>query len=173
MRLLLALTIVTALTACDQVDKIVERTLYKGTHIGLDKCVQRAQTTLVSGDVVRRACVQLHEHDVLAEINGRAGYEQTIGSAGKFVFKGSVVNDSSQYVVTAFSLELHHDDMDTAQWDSKTFRDLWIEPGRSFSILIDNDELSFQPKEDRIKEGDKFLYNWTVSKVRGITISVD
>jgi hypothetical protein len=161
-----------ALSGCDEIEEQVEAWRYKGTHVGVQKCIDRKKTETTALATIRATCAAAHEKTVPVSLAGRASYSWNFGDQS-WSFKGHVKNTSPNYIVTAFTIDVTHDDMREGQQDAKSFSGLWIEPDKSYSFAIEGQELTFQPKLGRLRDGDKFFYDWHPSEPRGIEITAD
>ena len=161
-RLIAALLAALAVSGCDQLDKIVDRILYEGTHIGVQRCIERNKTEMISEKIIMDLCIKEHEIQIYAETDGRAGYRKNFALSDElYYFSGILENTSDKYVITSFKVTVVHEDMEEGESDEKVFGGHWIEPKQSVEFKIGEDELSFQPKKNRIYDGDKSLFNWT------------
>lgn len=161
-----------AVVGCDEVGDAIDDWRYKGTHLGVQKCIDRNKVDVVSIVTIRTNCVKKHEKAVSVFLDGQASYSAYFG-AGRLYFSGHVTNKTSQYIVTSFSIEVTHDDMEPGKKDVMFFDKLWLEPGVRYDFSIPATDLTFQPDINRLNDGDEFYYSWTPRSPMGVEINVD
>ena len=107
------------------------------------------------------------------EVNlvGEAGYDKRFGS---MAFVGNFENKSVDKIVTKFVIKLSHEDGINDKGDRiiEYFEqdNLWIIPGKKHNIAFI--KLKFVPKESRLMEDGKLLYNWSIEKIYGVGIKL-
>jgi hypothetical protein len=177
---------------------------FKGTSVGVTKCVERNKQEGVPHSLIKRRCVNENqkklENDV---VTGSSGYSlistsrfisKFIGSwkqedytkycvnkkvssgewilelenygckkhtwTGKSRFSGEVKNKTDDKIITQFEIHINHEDNPDTE---KLLFDVWILPNKSSKFK--ETDLVFQPKPDRVGEGD---YTWSIQEVKGV-----
>ena len=158
------------LPGCDFVESQIESYLYRGTHIGVQKCIDRNGTASIEMKSLRNACARKHQKEVKANFGGKAGFKKAYD--GGYNFSGHVINRNPNAIVTSYRVFLKHKDMAENKNVSKFFQDVWIEPNKSHEFTIKKSELDFQPAKDRLESGDD-VFQWSSNFEQGVTIKTD
>ena len=159
-----------SLSACDEVQQKIENIFYKGTHVGVQKCIERNSVDVVSERTIKLSCARNHQKPVWIDLNGRSGYRQ-ISYSDEYSFGGYVENKSIDVIVTSFDVFIHHRDMPENASDSKRFENMWIEPGRTYHFELDKSDLKYQPSKEHL--GDDDYYSWYTSNEMGVEIQTE
>lgn len=138
------------LYGCDYVAKKGKALVQSGTVAAVEQCIATSASEMVNEHVTRRLCIRKNEQPFNAEYNchNRYGVQQRTAAEfecyasfaqeyGKLVFDGSVDNDSSDLILTRYSVEILSDNEQFAK-DATEYRDKWIQPGEygSFSFTF-------------------------------------
>jgi hypothetical protein len=181
MRGFLASLLVVPLTACDRleeaVDKFVEEQFYEGTVKGVEMCVSRNRSDIVSAEVVRRNCALKHEGvGLLSSAGGTASFQRHQDRV--YGFTGNLINESSTEIITRFRITAKVvRPPGPAESSSQEFSGRWIEPGQSSYFAFDEIPEDWKTSEVLVSclksgGGDDCWY-WVVDEVRAIRISAD
>ncbi len=165
MRHFLAVVVAASVAGCNNL--ITEHTVK-----AVQKCIDANKTDLISSEIIRAACISKHQTVITAETEGRAGYKYSFETMS---FSGTIRNKSQNKVITSISVNIRHKDMPSGASENKRFDDIWIPPNEEFYLMIYQNDLKFQPSKDKIGKGadGNFEYDWSISALRGLVISVD
>jgi hypothetical protein len=166
----MALISTIGLVGCDEAQQQYDKVFYKGTHIGVQKCIERSQSDVVTEDTIKKLCINKHQKKMYVEMGGKAGYRNY---SGKTSFSGNLINKSQDLIITSFKISVTHEDRDEIEPDTKKFEGLWIEPGKNYVFTIESNELKFTPEKSRFRDGDKHLFNWDIERTMAVRIKVD
>ncbi len=161
-----------SLTACDEIQQRVENVFYKGTHIGVQKCIERNKVDVVSERTIKLSCTKKHQKQVWVDLNGKSGYRSNFGTK-EYTFSGYVENKSINAIVTSFEVIIHHDDMADNVSDKKRFDNVWIEPSQTFYFSFEVSEIKHQPNQERLEEENAGYYGWYTSNEMGVEIQTE
>ena len=160
------------LTSCNDLGDYANSILYEGTTIGVTACLRLNKDQSIDEQTLRIGCANKHQKPRHAEFSGQATYRQSDGKVT--AFSGHVVNDSDDVIVTSFRIKvIHEDNKDKAGKQQKEFftvSDIWLEPKEEHYFKFD--DLSFVPKVNRVKEGDKYFHDWVVFETKGVKIKL-
>jgi len=150
----------------------MDNALYGGTHLGVEKCVERNKTDTIKVKTIRALCARQHQKFIrFADLSGRAGLYGK--SDNNVSFSGNVTNNSSKTIVTQFEIRISYTNLDPESVDVKLFEDQWIEPGTDGSFSFRSSDLKFAAKAMKDhKSGADRPFKWSIGKIRGVEIRV-
>jgi hypothetical protein len=166
---------------CDEIAARVDNALHGGTHIGVQRCIDRNRTETLSTEPVRRLCIAANER-AIAEVPGvrvtfhgptepRTRLEKLFSEgvpAARFTVE--VTNDAAAHVVTSYRLHVAYAREPAADDKVRAVAGQWLEPGEAMTLEIADVELALEaalPAD--VTEAE---FRWWISDVRGIAIAV-
>jgi hypothetical protein len=167
--LLLSLTFLFLFLTGFNLGGFVDNVRFKGTSVGVTKCVERNKQEGVPHQLIKRRCVDENqkklENDVVA---GSSGYESIYTN-----YSGTVENKTNDKIITSFEIHVSHDDNIDSSGKKITEIipfEIWILPNQSKKIY--RSDLKFHPKQNRLYEGEgdsrKFFYSVSFQNVKGV-----
>lgn len=172
------------LSGCDEIGGVIESAMNKGTHKGVQLCVDANKTDILSGEATLRACIQKHEKFLAGSIaDGLASIEPKKSEDG-ILWNGDIPNKSSVNVIThvAVSVILYDEDGKEIEF-TFDIDDLWIEPGKKKSRFQTIEVEEFKPFHKTAmsewcsdqKESEKYknCKAFDFRSIKGVKISTD
>jgi hypothetical protein len=169
---LLSLTFLFLLLTGFSFGKLIDDWKYKGTSIGVTKCVERSKQEGVDNYYIKKKCVDKHESDLSPNPPSKVIIRYTPYVQFIEIF---YTNLSEDKIITYFELLISHEDnkqkSGTQIIETHKVDHLMILPKskkwRTINIIHSNQKY-FIPKKDRLKN-----FNYSIVNVRGVDFVVD
>tara|TARA_R110002072_G_scaffold44768_12_gene124945 strand:- start:1711 stop:2292 length:582 start_codon:yes stop_codon:yes gene_type:complete len=172
------------LGACDEISNFVESKYQKGTHKGVQLCVERNKTDVLSLEATRDACTRKHQKKIdYMAATGRGSITREYGG-NRVIFDGYAENISDNSVITHIEIVVHYYDNDGRKYTRRaSINKLWIEPSAKAKIeeffkFVEwpkGSQFKTNPRWcSELREAKKPLKNckaFDFDEIRGVTIS--
>ncbi len=173
---------------CDEINAVIDNTLYKGTLKGVQLCVDRNETDILSRQDIRTSCASKHEKSMPnVYVTGEA-HLITYARPNRTRFYGRIENGSATFViggpvvVTSVTVTAYYYDSDGKMHSfSYPLKGIWIEPGKSHSFSTDIEDNVFKHekhpgwclKKFKKRKERQGCLTWDRSGVHGVEVSTN
>ena len=186
---LLALTFLFLFLTGFSLGGFVDDLRFKGTTIGVTKCVERNQQEGLPNSFIKGNCIKKNHKNLESNtLDGSTGYGSTFsysdpkkseclepsplemwaGGCRNIVsnYVGTIKNTTKDKVITRFEIHVSHEDNIDSSGKKITeilpFK-VWILPNKSFKVNVSKENLMFHPNLSR-----KSLSTWSIRNVKGV-----
>jgi|SaaInlStandDraft_5_1057022.scaffolds.fasta_scaffold153756_1 hypothetical protein len=152
--------------------KLIDDWKYKGTSIGVKKCIERSKQEGIDNFYIKEKCIDKHERDLSPNPPSKVVIRYS-----RYVQFIEIIytNLSKDKIITYFELLVSHEDnkqKDGTQIVEKhKVKNLMISPNSQkwrTIYIVSSKQKYFIPKSDRLKN-----FNYSIESVKGIDFVVD